>query len=258
MSTVPTVVKPAVAATPTGAKRGVLASVKDILGQKRKFRLALIGEPGAGKTSTSSTLTPGKGTCVICTLPDSQMITHHPDSRIYVPTNFDDAIAALKAPEAIFGNDIETLVLDDSTTLISRGLEEKGVTRANDPRQTYKGVQFAVEPALLAAISKGFHFVLIAQARKMANDINGLQEITLDVPPSMENTAVAYVDYIFFVNKALELGKPPMLQLVRGTGTPVLTKVKFSRDQFGKIPVKDTEPADLAALWLKLRGEGAK
>ena len=239
-------------AAPITQKKGVLTTVQEILRGSRCFNLALIGEPGAGKTATSSSLTPGRGTCVIATLPASQMVTHYPETRIYQPASFVEAIQTLKNPEGIFGKDIETLVLDDSTTLIARGLDEKGILTATEPRRVYKDVQTLLEPALLAAITRPFNFILIAQARKMASDITGIQEITLDVPPSMENTAVAYVDYIFFVNKAQTMDKAPTLQLVRGVGTPVLTKVKFSRDQFGKIPVKDTEPADLKALWEKL------
>jgi hypothetical protein len=180
------------------------------------------------------------------------MVTRHPDERLYVPTTFKETCDALKAPEKIFGNDIGTLVWDDATITVNKALGEKGILTASDPRRIYKDVQIALEEALLHAISKPLHFIVVAQARKLLNEISQVQEITLDVPPSMENTLTSYVDYAFFLNKPTKLGEAPTLQLV-----PVraqMSKVKLTRAQWGKPPVGVQEPADLAAVWAKLTG----
>lgn len=227
-------------------------TVADVIKGKRFFRGGLFGEPDSGKSATSGTLSPGRGTCVIVTTPESQMITRDPAERLFVPTNFAETCLALKMPEKFFGNDIQTLVWDDATITINRGLADKSVATAKEGRLIYKEVQYELEGALLHTISKPFHFVIIAQARKMMNDITGETEITFDVPPSMENTLVAYVDYAFFVNKPPKLGEPPTLQLV-----PVrrmISKVKLTRQQWQHPPITAQEPADLAALWNKLNG----
>jgi len=227
-----------------------VTSVGDVLKKHRFLRVALIGEPDSGKTSTSGTLTPGKGTCVICTAPASQMIVHDPETRIYEPSNFKETWDALKDPAKVFGNDIGTLVWDDATFTISRALEEKGILKESDPRRTYKDVQFTLEGSLMHTIKQPFHFVIIAQARRMVSEISGLDEITLDVPPSMENSLVAAVDYAFFLSRDKKPDAAPTLAIVPVKRT--VTKVKLTREQFGKSPLQATEPANLASIWAKL------
>ena len=227
-----------------------VTTVSDVLKKQRFLRVALIGEPDSGKTSTSGTLTPGKDTCVICTAPASQMIVHHPDTRIYEPANFKETVDALRDPIKVFGNTIGTLVWDDATFTISRALEEKGILKESDPRRVYKDVQFTLEGSLIHTIKLPFHFVIIAQARRMVSEISGLDEITLDVPPSMENSLVAAVDYAFFLHREKRPDAAPNLAVVPVKRT--VTKVKLTREQFGKSPLASTEPADLAALWAKL------
>ena len=225
-------------------------SVRDVLTKQRFLRAAVIGEPDSGKTSTSGTMTPGLPTCVICSAPTSQMIVHHPDVRIFTPADFKETVNALKAPETQFGQNIGTLVWDDATFTIGRALEEKGILTAAEPRRVYKDVQFALEGALLFTIRKAFHFVIIAQARRMMNEISGLDEITLDVPPSMENSIVAAVDYAFFVVRERKPEAVPHISVVPVKRT--VTKVKLTREQFGKSLLANEEPADLALIWSKL------
>lgn len=225
-------------------------TVADILKRNRYFRGALLGEPDSGKTTTSGTLTPGRGTCVVCTVPVSQMIVHDPEVRVFEAKTFDQCIAALTAPEKFFGDDIETLVWDDATITINRGLEEKGVVTAADPRQIYKAVQFPLEGALLHPINKPFHFIVIGQARRMKNEISGLDEITIDVPPSMENSIVQVMDYAFFVQREDKTGPAKLITIPQGR--KIVTKLKLTKDQFGKIPVANIEEADLARVWMKL------
>lgn len=227
-----------------------VTTVADVLKQQRFLRAALIGEPDSGKTSTSGTLTPGKPTCVICTAPVSQMIVHHKETRIFEPKDFKETVAALKDPVSIFGKDIGTLVWDDATFTISRALEEKGILKESDPRRVYKDVQFTLEGSLLHTTRLPFHFVIIAQARRMVSEISGLDEITLDVPPSMENSLVAAVDYAFFLSRDKKPDAAPKLAVVPVKRT--VTKVKLTRDQFGKSPLASEEPADLAVIWGKL------
>ena len=225
-------------------------SVSEVLKKQRFLRVALIGEPDSGKTSTSGTLTPGAATCVICTAPVSQMIVHDPATRVYEPANFKETVEVLKDPAKVFGKDIGTLVWDDATFTISRALEEKGILKESDPRRVYKDVQFTLEGALIYTIKQPFHFVIIAQARRMVSEISGLDEITLDVPPSMENSLVAAVDYAFFLSREKKPDAAPSLAVVPVKRT--VTKVKLTREQFGKSPLAQTEPADLAAIWAKL------
>ena len=227
-----------------------VVSVRDVLTKQRFLRAALIGEPDSGKTSTSGTMTPGAPTCVICSAPTSQMIVHNPDVRIFAPSDFKDTVNALKAPETQFGQNIGTLVWDDATFTIGRALEEKGILTATEPRRVYKDVQFALEGALLFAIRKSFHFIIIAQARRMVNEISGLDEITLDVPPSMENSIVAAMDYAFFVMREHKPEAVPRLSIVPVKRT--VTKIKLTREQFGKPLLGTEEPADLAQIWSKL------
>ena len=107
-----------------------------------------------------------------------------------------------------------------------------------------------VRLSLMYTIKRPFHFVIIAQARRMVSEISGLDEITLDVPPSMENSIVAAVDYAFFLSREKKPDAAPNLAIVPVKRT--VTKVKLTREQFGKSPLASTEPADLAAVWAKL------
>ena len=227
-------------------------NVAAILAKERYFRGILIGEPDSGKTTTSGTLTPGKATCVICSAPPSQMIVHEPEVRVAIPKDFKETVAFLKEPAKVFGSDIGTLVWDDATFTIGKGLEEKGVRTANDPRQIYKDVQFSLEGALMHTIAQKFHFVIVGQARKFISEISGLEEVSLDVPPSMENGVVAAADYAFFLSRAKDPNAAPRLAVVPLKRT--VTKVKLIRAQFGKSPLANEEVANLAAIWAKLTG----
>lgn len=220
--------------------------------------LALFGDQGAGKTSTSGTLTPGRETCVILTQPRSQMKPHHPDVRILDCQEFKKAIYALEYPDKLIDaykwSDMKTLVLDDATSLVEIGLQGEGIRRANDRRQPYGTIRFEVEGALQKTIAKaqsiGFNFILIAQARKLENEASQVKEITIDVPPSLENLILSKMDYVFFVKKPLQKGKPPTL--VTRTAASIVTKLRLTRQQINNPPVQDEEPADLKVLWNKL------
>ena len=242
-------------------------------------RFLLHGEIDSLKTFTAHHFGTPEQTRTILTRGEDQMITVANEGYKYVQVNNGDEFTeALSYCDHIWPDWIKhpepVLVVDDLTRAkdfvvsASKTYEKDGqVYEYKDMRKVYGEALASFDTMFMAVNRKPIHIVLVATSKVVEGKISLEETVAPDLSQAIGNLVMADYSYIFYLDKK----RPPASRMLTAMNSEAITEydekqkktVTYQRYYFArhKIPselagkgiIKLYEPADLRAVWNKVK-----